>query len=76
MSDLIQLCEKWIDDKIITKKQIRIDGNDYNVFLETKTGLRIEFSVYIGRQTNEEEKAFLTLINNLIKHNVGSNLPF
>lgn len=76
MSKLIELCEHWMELGIITRKQIQIDGTYYTIFVDTKRGMKIEFSATLTQMTDEEIKIFLTLINNLIKYNVESNLPF
>ena len=76
MNKLIELCEHWMESKIITRKQIKVNDSCYTIFIDTKVRMRIEFSLYLPQLADNEKKEFLTLINNLIKYNVEANLPF
>jgi len=76
MNKLIELCEHWMESKIITGKEIKIDDSCCTIFIDTKIEMKIEFSLYLPQLADNEKKEFLTLINNLIKYNVESNLPF
>jgi hypothetical protein len=76
MDDLIKLCENWMGNGIIIRKQIKIENSDYTLFLDTKLGMRIEFSLNISRFNHEKKKRFLTLIDELIKYDIERNIPF